>query len=99
MSFPDWSNFSNNSSSMILVEALAYLSDVMHYYIDENFKETFLQSAKERKNIIRNYMVFGIILMGFMQKKMQTREMAMAVGVSQNLADSRALRLWNCLLR
>jgi len=50
--YPDYGNFSDTSSSMMLLELVAYVGDVLNFYMDESFKELFLDTAKERKNLI-----------------------------------------------
>lgn len=51
-SYPDFGNFSEHSSSQLIVELLAYLSDTHNFAIDAYYKEMFLDTAIERKNII-----------------------------------------------
>ena len=51
--FPDtWQDFSENSSGMSLLEMVAYVGDVLSYYQDYQFNESFLESANEYKNIV-----------------------------------------------
>lgn len=47
-----YTDFSSNSTGMMFVELAAYVGDVLSYYIDYQFKESFLQYATERKNIL-----------------------------------------------
>lgn len=51
-SFPDYGNFSEHSSSRMIIELLSYLGDVHNFYIDEYYKESFLDTATEKQNII-----------------------------------------------
>lgn len=57
--YPDFGNFGENSSSMMLVESQAAIADVLHYYIDEMYNELYLDTAKERKNLIALSKLFG----------------------------------------
>ena len=47
-----YTDFSSNSTGMMFVELYRMLGDVLSYYIDYQFKESFLQYATERKNIL-----------------------------------------------
>jgi len=46
-----YSDFSEASSGMILLELSAYVGDVLSYYADNNLKESLLEQASERGNI------------------------------------------------
>lgn len=45
-------DFSENSTGTMFLELASYVGDVLSYYIDYQFKESFLQYATERKNIL-----------------------------------------------
>ena len=47
-----YKDFSPSAPGMMFIEQAAYVGDVLSYYTDYIFKETTLQSATERKNII-----------------------------------------------
>ena len=47
-----YTDFSENSTGMMFLELASYVGDVLSYYIDYQFKESFLQYATERKNIL-----------------------------------------------
>jgi hypothetical protein len=47
-----YKDFSPAAPGMMFIEQAAYVGDVLSYYTDYIFKETTLQSATERKNII-----------------------------------------------
>ena len=47
-----YKDFSSAAPGMMFIEQAAYVGDVLSYYTDYIFKETTLQSATERKNII-----------------------------------------------
>ena len=45
-------DFNETSPGMMLIEMSAYVGDVLSYYIDNQFKESMLPLADERRNII-----------------------------------------------
>lgn len=51
--FPDYGNFTEQSSSKILLDAVAWVGDIVNFYQDQSFKELFLDTAKDPKNIIQ----------------------------------------------
>ena len=53
--FPnDYQDFNTSSIGMMMVELGAYVGDVMNFYLDKKFEETFIQTAKEKKNIFKH---------------------------------------------
>ena len=46
-----YTDFSEASSGMLLLELSAYVGDVLSYYADNNLKESLLEQASERGNI------------------------------------------------
>jgi len=51
--FPDeWQDFNEASGGMALLEMIAYVGDLMSFYIDRQANETFINRAVERKNIM-----------------------------------------------
>ena len=50
--FPNtYNDFNEASPGMMFIEMAAYVGDVMNYYVDNQFKETLLQYAEEKKNV------------------------------------------------
>ena len=47
-----YKDFSDSSPGQIFIEQAAYVGDVLSYYTDYQFKESFIQFAGERKNLI-----------------------------------------------
>lgn len=45
-------DFSESSPGQIFIEQAAYVGDVLSYYTDQQFLESFIQFAKDRRNII-----------------------------------------------
>lgn len=51
--FPQtYTDFNETSPGMMFIEMMAYLGDVLGYYIDSQFKENLLQYTTEQQNII-----------------------------------------------
>jgi hypothetical protein len=51
--FPDtYNDFSDISSGIALIELVAYIGDILNFYLDKQFQELFLSTAQEEKNII-----------------------------------------------
>ena len=50
--FPNtYNDFNEASPGMMFIEMAAYVGDVLNYYVDNQFRETMLQHAEEKKNI------------------------------------------------
>jgi len=51
--YPDsFGDFNETSTGMMLLELVAYVGDVLNFYIDEQFKELMLPTVSERRNVI-----------------------------------------------
>lgn len=58
--FPEsYNDFNESSLGMMFMEMSAYVGDVLSYYIDSTLKESFLNYAEERNNIIYLAQSFG----------------------------------------
>jgi hypothetical protein len=58
--FPNqYNDFNEASPGMMFVEMASYVGDVLNYYVDNQFRETLLQHAEERKNIYEIAQSFG----------------------------------------
>ena len=44
---------------MMFVEMASYVGDVLNYYVDNQFRETLLQFAEERKNVLAIAQSYG----------------------------------------
>lgn len=54
---PEWTDFSDEDFGIVLIELLSYGLDILSYYQDKSFNESFLPTSKTRKaviNICRN---------------------------------------------
>ena len=50
--FPNqYNDFNEASPGMMFVEMAAYVGDVLNYYVDNQFRETLLNQAEEKKNV------------------------------------------------
>ena len=54
-----YKDFSESSPGQIFIEQAAFVGDVLSYYTDYQFKESFIQFAGERKNIINQAQFLG----------------------------------------
>jgi len=52
-------DFSESSPGQIFIEQAAYVGDVLSYYTDQQFKESFIQFATDRRNIINQAAYLG----------------------------------------
>ena len=58
--FPNtYNDFNEASPGMMFVEMAAYVGDVLNYYVDNQFRETLLNQAEERKNIYEIAQSYG----------------------------------------
>jgi len=58
--FPkSYNDFNEASPGMMFVEMAAYVGDILNYYVDNQFRETLLQHAEERKSIYEIAQSFG----------------------------------------
>ena len=54
-----YNDFNEASPGMMFVEMAAYVGDVLNYYVDNQFRETLLQHAEERKNVLAIAQSYG----------------------------------------
>ena len=54
-----WNDFEEDNSGKMLVEAFAYVVDLLLYYLDRQANETYLPTAQERQNIINMCKLIG----------------------------------------
>ncbi len=64
---PDWTASDPADFGVALVEAFAYLGDVVSYYIDRTANEAFLQTAVQRSSLLNIAQTFGYIPAGYRQ--------------------------------
>ena len=58
--FPNsYNDFNEASPGMMFVEMAAYVGDTLNYYVDNQFRETLLQHAEERKNVLAIAQSYG----------------------------------------
>ncbi len=58
--FPNqYNDFNEASPGMMFVEMAAYVGDVLNYYVDNQFRETLIQFAEERKNVLSIAQSYG----------------------------------------
>jgi hypothetical protein len=64
---PEWSATNPADFGVALVEAFAYMGDLMSYYIDRNVNESFIASATQRDSVINIAQAYGYIPSGYRQ--------------------------------
>ena len=58
--FPNtYNDFNEASPGMMFVEMASYVGDILNYYIDNQFRETLIQYAEERKNVLAIAQSYG----------------------------------------
>jgi len=52
--FPNtYNDFNESSPGMMFIEMASYVGDVLNYYVDNQFRESLLHAAEEKKNIYK----------------------------------------------
>ena len=54
-----WNDFEEDNSGRMLLEAFAYIADLLLFYLDRQANETYLPTATERQNIINMCKLIG----------------------------------------
>jgi len=58
--FPNqYNDFNEASPGMMFIEMASYVGDVLNYYVDNQFRETLLHYAEERKNVLAIAQSYG----------------------------------------
>ena len=56
--FPDtYSNFNESSVGQMLVEQMCFVGDILSFYMDKKFDESFIESCKEKRNLFKRIAV------------------------------------------
>jgi hypothetical protein len=64
---PEWTASDPSDFGVALVEAFAYLGDVVAYYIDRTANESFLQTAVQRQSLLNIAQTYGYVPAGYRQ--------------------------------
>jgi hypothetical protein len=64
---PDWAASNPADFGVALVEAFAYMGDLMSYYIDRNVNESFIATATQRESVVNIAQAYGYIPSGYRQ--------------------------------
>lgn len=64
---PEWTASDPSDFGVALVEAFAYLGDIVSYYIDRTANETFLKTAVQRQSILNIAQTYGYTPAGYRQ--------------------------------
>lgn len=70
---PEWTAADPADFGVALVEAFAYMGDVMSYYIDRNANENFISTATQRDNVLAIAQNYGYNAAGFRQAVVDIR--------------------------
>lgn len=62
---PNWTGTDDHDFGIALVEAFAYLGDLMSYYIDRAANEAFISTATQRSSIINIAQTYGYSIAGY----------------------------------
>ena len=54
-----WNDFEEDNAGRMLIEAFAYIADLLLFYLDRQANETYLPTATERQNIINMCKLIG----------------------------------------
>lgn len=64
---PEWTASDPADFGVALVEAFAYLGDLINYYIDRNANEAFITTATQRQSVLNIAQNYGYIPAGYRQ--------------------------------
>lgn len=64
---PEWSAEDPADFGVALVEAFAYMGDLMSYYIDRNVNESFIGTATQRQSVLNIAQTYGYTPAGYRQ--------------------------------
>jgi hypothetical protein len=64
---PEWTASDPADFGVALVEAFAYLGDLMSYYIDRNVNESFIGTAIQRQSVLNIAQTYGYTPAGYRQ--------------------------------
>jgi hypothetical protein len=56
---PEWTDRSESSFGIVLIELFAYMADILSYYQDRVANEAFLPTAQERRSVINHLRLIG----------------------------------------
>ena len=49
---PEWTSRDNSDFGMLFVDLVAYMGDILHYYVDQAARESFLETATRRSSLL-----------------------------------------------
>ena len=73
-----WNDFEEDNSGRMLIEAFAYIADLLLFYLDRQANETYLPTATERQNIINMCK-----LIGYTPKSAQPSQVSITVSLDK----------------
>jgi hypothetical protein len=61
---PEWTDRSEADFGVVLLELVAYVGDILSYYVDRQTNECFLSTAQQRRSVIENLRLIGYEMAG-----------------------------------
>lgn len=49
---PEWTSRDNSDFGMLFVDLVSYMGDILHYYVDQAARESFLETATRRSSLL-----------------------------------------------
>jgi hypothetical protein len=56
---PEWTDRSEADFGIVLLELVAYIGDILSYYVDRQANECFIATAQERRSVIQHLRLIG----------------------------------------
>lgn len=50
--FPEWTSRDSSDFGMLFVDLVSYMGDILHYYVDQAARESFLETATRRSSLL-----------------------------------------------
>jgi hypothetical protein len=61
---PEWTDRSEADFGIVLLELVAYMGDILSYYVDRQTNECFVATAQERRSVIQHLRLIGYEMAG-----------------------------------
>jgi hypothetical protein len=50
--FPEWTSRDSSDFGMLFIDLVSYMGDILHYYVDQAARESFLETATRRSSLL-----------------------------------------------
>ena len=81
-----WNDFEEDNAGRMLIEAFAYIADLLLFYLDHQANESYLDTAAERQNLINMCK-----LVGYTPKNAVSAQVAIKISISEPHSSDVAL--------